>query len=79
MCCNKIKNKKYHTIRTILKSKVKIIERGTIYTPNTQIHDLSLSWLGTGTSILIPPNTQIHDITLSWLGTGTSIKSGRLS
>ena len=28
MCCNKIKNKKYHTIRTILKSEVKIIERG---------------------------------------------------
>jgi hypothetical protein len=37
-------------------------------TPNTQIHDQSLSCLDT-------PNTQIHDQSLSWLGTGTSIKS----
>jgi hypothetical protein len=35
---------------------------GKIDTPNTQIHDRSLSWLGT-------PNTQIHDRSLSWLGT----------
>jgi hypothetical protein len=26
-------------------------ERGQIYTTNIQIHDHSLSWLGTGTSI----------------------------
>jgi hypothetical protein len=38
-------------------------------TPNTQIHDRSLSWLDT-------PNTQIHDRSLSWLGIDTSIKSG---
>ena len=47
-------------------------------TSNTQIHDRSLSWLGTGTSIkrdnIDTPNTQIHDRSLSWLGTGTSIK-----
>jgi hypothetical protein len=29
----------------------KIVERGTIDTPNTQIVDHSLSWFGTGTSI----------------------------
>ena len=27
------------------------VERGKIDTPNTQIHDSSLSWVGTGTSI----------------------------
>jgi hypothetical protein len=53
--------------------------RQNIDTPNTQIHDNSLSWLGTGTSIKSGrPNTQIHDNSLSWLGTGTSIKSGRI-
>jgi hypothetical protein len=48
--------------------------------PNTQIHDHSLSWLGTVTSIesrhrynMDNPNTQIHDHSLSWLGTVTSI------
>jgi hypothetical protein len=30
---------------------MKIIERGKIDTPNPQIHDCSLSWLGIGTSI----------------------------
>jgi hypothetical protein len=44
---------------------------------NTQIHDISLSWLGTDT-----PNTQIHDISLSWLETPKylcvrGIKSGQ--
>jgi hypothetical protein len=34
--------------------------RGKADTPNTQIHDRSLSWLDT-------PNTQIHDRSLSWL------------
>jgi len=34
---------KYHTVRTIPKSNVKIVERGQIDTPNTQIHDHSLS------------------------------------
>ena len=46
------------------------MERGNMDIPNTQIHDRSLSWLGTGT---------IHDGLLSWLGTGTSIKSGQLN
>jgi hypothetical protein len=41
-----MKNKKYHTVRTLPKSKVKIVERGKMDTPNTQIHDGSLSWLG---------------------------------
>jgi hypothetical protein len=33
------------------KSDIKIIERGIIYTPNTQMVDGLLSWLDTGTSI----------------------------
>ena len=48
---NKMKNKKYHTVETIPKLNIKIVERGKIDTPNTQIHDPSLSWLGTGTLI----------------------------
>ena len=43
-------NKKYHTVRTVLKSNKKIVERGRIDTPKTQMHDHSLSWLGAGTS-----------------------------
>jgi len=31
--------------------QLKIIEKGKIDTPNMQIHDPSLSWLGTGTLI----------------------------
>ena len=46
-----MKNKNYHTLVTIPKSSIKIIERGKIDTRNTQIHELSLSWFGTGTSI----------------------------
>jgi len=44
---NKMKQKKYHTVGTILKSKIKIAERGKIDTPNTKIHEYSLSWPGT--------------------------------
>jgi len=36
-----MKNKKYHTVGTILRSNIKIVERGKIDTPNTQIHDCS--------------------------------------
>ena len=45
-----MKNKKYHNVGTILKSNTKIVERGKIDTPNTQIHDK-----------IDTPNTQIHD------------------
>jgi hypothetical protein len=48
---NKIKNKIYHTFETIPKSNIKIVERCKIDTHNTEIHDHSLSWLGTDTSI----------------------------
>jgi len=41
--CAKMKNKKYHTVGTVPKSNRKIVERGKVYTPNTQIHDRSLS------------------------------------
>jgi hypothetical protein len=42
---------KKNTVGTIPKSKIKIVERGQIDTLSTQIHDRSLSWLGTYTSI----------------------------
>ena len=48
---NTIKNKKYHTVVTLLKCNRKIVERNKIDTPNTQIHDFSIFWLGTDTSI----------------------------
>jgi hypothetical protein len=43
-------NQKYNTVGTILKSNIKIVERGKIHGHKTQEHDRSLSWLGTGTS-----------------------------
>ena len=39
----------YHTVGTIPKSNIKIVERGNIDTPNTQINDRSVSCLGTDT------------------------------
>jgi len=47
--CNS--RKKIHAVRTVKKSNRKILERGKIDTLKTQIHDRSLSYLGTGTSI----------------------------
>ena len=44
-------NRKYHTVETVPKPNSKIVERGKIYTPNTQIYDRYFSVLGTGTSI----------------------------
>ena len=44
---NQITN--YHTVELIAKSNIKITERGKFDTPNTQIHDHSLSSLCTGT------------------------------
>jgi hypothetical protein len=46
-----MKNQRYHTVGRILKSNIKIIGSCKIYTPSTQAHGCSLSWLGTGTSI----------------------------
>jgi hypothetical protein len=48
---NTRKNKKYLTVRIVPKSNRTIIERGKLDITNPQIHDCSLSWLGTGTSI----------------------------
>jgi len=39
---NKFKNKEYHTVGIIPQFNTKILERGKIYTSNTQIHDRSL-------------------------------------
>ena len=36
----------YHTVWTVPQSKGKILERGKIDAPYTQIHDHSLSWFG---------------------------------
>ena len=47
----KMKKIKCHTVGTFPKSNIKIVERGKIDTPDTQIHAHFLSWLGTGTSI----------------------------
>ena len=47
---NKMK-KKYHTVRSIPKLTIKTVERDNIDTANTQIDNISLSWLDTYTSI----------------------------
>ena len=44
--------KKYHTVGTVPQFNAKMVEMGKINTPNRHIHDRSLSWLETGTSIL---------------------------
>ena len=41
-----MQNKKYHTVGTIAKSKIKIVERGILDIYNTHIHERVLSWLG---------------------------------
>jgi hypothetical protein len=45
------KQKKYHTAGTATKFNQKIIETVAKLISLTHIHDLSLSWLGTGSSI----------------------------
>ena len=42
--------KKCNTVKTIPKSNIRIVEKYKIDTTN-KIHDRSLSWLGTGTSV----------------------------
>jgi hypothetical protein len=42
---------KYHTVGTFPKPIRKMVERGKMDTPNTQIHDRIISWLDTDTSI----------------------------
>ena len=39
---------KYNNVGTVSKSNRKMVEIGKITTHSTQIHDYSLSWLGTG-------------------------------
>ena len=46
-------NKKSPTVGTVPNSSRKIVERGKTDTPNTHIHDRSLSWLGTFSSIKV--------------------------
>ena len=40
-----MENNKYHTAATIPKSTIEIVKKDKIDTPNTQIHDYSLSML----------------------------------
>jgi hypothetical protein len=48
-----MKNKKYHTVATVPKSKRKIVERRCkIYAINIQIHDSPSSRLNIGNSII---------------------------
>jgi hypothetical protein len=51
--CNRMKNNKYHTVRTVRKYSCKIVERGkwNIIQKNTQIRERSHFWLGTGTVV----------------------------
>jgi hypothetical protein len=47
-----MKNKKNITLSEHFPNSIeKIVERGKIYTPSTQLHAHSLSWLVMGTSI----------------------------
>ncbi len=48
---DKMINKNGDTVRTVPKGNRKIVERGNIDTPNTQIHDHSFPWLCTGVPI----------------------------
>jgi hypothetical protein len=48
---DKMKNKTYHTVWTILDSNIIILKRGKMDTYKTQIHDGSLSCLCAGTSM----------------------------
>ena len=45
------KNPKQPTVGTFAQSNRKIVKRCKMDTPNTQVHDRSLSWFNTGTSI----------------------------
>jgi len=66
-----MKNKNYKTVGKIPKSNIKIVERGKIDTPNTQIHDHSHSWLGTCTLIKQKKSSGAKLV----LGTQTSLLS----
>ena len=41
-----MKNKTYHTVETISKSNIKIVDRGKMDATNKQIHDPSLDFPG---------------------------------
>ena len=46
-----MKMKKYPTVEAVPNCNRRIVEKGKIDTPNIQLHDWSLFWLSTGTSI----------------------------
>lgn len=53
--CNCIINEKLKntTLSEHFENPMKIVERGKVDIPNTQIHDMSLSWHGTNTLIKV--------------------------
>jgi hypothetical protein len=59
----KMKKQKYHPVGMIPKSKFKIVRSNKIDTPNTQVHDRSLSWLGTAVfiQIKVAESNQFYD------------------
>jgi hypothetical protein len=72
-----MENKKYHTVGTIPKSNIKIVERGNIDTSNTvgTIPKSNIKIVERGN--IDTSNTKIYDQSLSWLCTGTFIKKWR--
>jgi hypothetical protein len=50
---NKTKNKKYYTVGKNPKSKIEIVERCKIDTPNTKINNCLISKLGIDTSLKV--------------------------
>ena len=40
LLANEVKNKNYHTVGTVPNSIIKVVKRGKIGTPNTQICDI---------------------------------------
>ena len=65
----KMENKKYHTVGTIPKSNIKIVERGNIDTSNTvgTIPKSNIKIVERGN--IDTSNTKIYDQSLSWLCT----------
>ena len=59
-----MKNKKYHTVRTIPKSNINIVEREQIDTPNTQIR-ITIYFLHADHPIRLQYSHQVKLVTVS--------------
>jgi len=56
-----MKNNKKHTVGTFLKLNIKTIESDKSDNLEPQIHDCSISWLGTDTSIKMTGLNKFYD------------------